>query len=144
MKMTLKKYDNKLVQIDCIDGKIYEGICSYNSKDYTFHEYGRNEDSIQIFHFLFYKDDIIKINIIDKFTNEYGEIEIETAKDIDLLEQAIEDEDDIHVYRLLCYLDTIKICDKCIELLKKVIKYNENEKVVKKAKEIISKRKEKI
>ena len=75
--MTLKKYDNKLVQIDCIDGKIYEGICSYNSKDYTFHEYGRNEDSIQIFHFLFYKDDIIKINIIDKFTNEYGEIEID-------------------------------------------------------------------
>ena len=144
MKNSLRKYDNKLVRIKCIDGKTYEGVCSYNSKDYTFHEYGKNEDSIEIFHFLFYKDDIKKIDIIDGFSNVYGEIELETASDISLLEQAIDDEDDIHLYRLLCYLDTIDLSNDIILLLKNLIKYNENEKIVKKAKEIINKEKEKL
>ena len=58
MKINLKKYDNKLVRIKCNDGKIYEGNCIYNSSDYTFHEFGRDEESLEIFHFLFYKDNI--------------------------------------------------------------------------------------
>ena len=80
MKNILKKYDNKLVQIKCIDGKIYEGVSTYNSQDYTFHEYGKDEESLEIFHFLFYKNDIKKINIIDKFSEPFGEIEISTVK----------------------------------------------------------------
>ena len=144
MKNSLKKYDNKIVRINCIDGKTYEGICSYNSKDYTFHEYGKNEESLEIFHFLFYNNDIKEINIIDNFSSNYGEIEIETANDISLLEQTVDDENDIHVYRLLCYLDTIELNNDIIILLKNLIKYNENEKIVKKASEIINKRKEKL
>ncbi len=142
MKNSFKKYDNKLVKINCIDGKTYEGICSYNSKDYTLHEYGKEEESLEIFHFLFYKGDINEIKTIDNFSNIYGEIEIETASDTSLLEQALEDEDDIHVYRLLCYLDTIELNNDIIILLKNLIKYNENNKIVEKASEIINKRKE--
>ena len=144
MKNNLKKYDSELVKIKCIDGKTYEGICSYNSNDYTFHEYGRDEESIEIFHFLFYKRDIEKIDIIDKFTKDFGEIEIETACDANLLEQAIDDEDDIHLYRLLCYMDTIDLNNDTILLLKRLIKNNDNEKIVKKANEILNKRKEKL
>ena len=136
--MNLIKYDNKCIQIECIDGKTYEGICSHNSKDYNYHEYGRDEESLVIFHFLFYKDDIKKISIIDKFTNDFGEIEIETAKDPSLLEQALEDEEDVHVYRLLCYLETIDLSNRIINLLKGLIKYNENDKIVQKAKELIN------
>ena len=143
--MNLKKYDNKLVQIKCIDGKIYEGISSYNSPDYTFHEYGKDEDSLEIFHFLFYKNDIKMIKKINTFSEPFGEIEISTAKDINLLEQALDiDEDDIHVYRLLNYLETIEIDDKLICLLEKYIKYSKDKKIIEKVKKIIKKRKEKI
>ena len=138
--MNLKKYDNKLVRIECVDGKKYEGLCSYNSVDYTFHEYGKNEDSIEIFHFLFYKEDIKKISIIDKFSKEYSDIEIETANDIDSLSQALDiDEDDIHVYRLLCYLNTKDLNKDIIKQLNNLVKYSDNKKIIKKAKEIIKK-----
>ena len=141
--MKLKKYDNKLVRIICIDGKIYEGIATYNSRDYSLHEFGKDEESIEIFHFLFYKDDIKKVCVIDKFSEPFGEIEISTANDIDLLEQALDiDEDDIHVYRLLTYLESIKLNSKIIGLLENIIKYSRNEEIVNKTKEIL-KRKEK-
>ncbi len=139
--MRLSEYDGKCVQIKCIDGKIYEGICSYNCRDYCYHEFGRNEDSLQIFHFLFYKNDIEKIMVVTDFSEPYGEIEKETFKDDALLEQALDDEDDIHVYRLLCYMETVLINDKIIRLLKNLIKYNVNKKIVNKAKDLI-KRKE--
>lgn len=141
MKINLKKYDNKLVRIKCNDGKIYEGNCIYNSSDYTFHEFGRDEESLEIFHFLFYKDNIEKIDIIDNFTELFGEIEIETANDIDLLEQALDfDEDDRHVYRILCYLNTIEINDEIKGLLEKLIKYNQDKKIINKANELINKK----
>ena len=136
--MNLKKYDNKLVQITCTDSKVYEGICSYNNKDYCFHEFGRSEESLEIFHFLFYKCDITKIKLINKFSEPFGEIEKETCEDIDLLEQALDfDEDDIHVYRVLCYLETIEIDDEIIKLLKKLAKENYNKEIITKAKELI-------
>lgn len=138
--MNLKKYDKKLVRITCIDGKIYEGFSIYNSPEYTFHEYGKNEESLEIFHFLFYEKDIKKIEIIDKFSKPFGEIEEETANDIDLLEQALDfDEDDVHVYRLLCYLETITINDEIKYLLKNLIKYNTSEKVINKVNKILNK-----
>lgn len=138
--MNLIKYDNKCVRIICIDGKTYEGNCQYNSKDYCLHEFGRNEESLDIFHFMFYKKDIKKITIIDKFTEKYGEIEKATCKDMDLLEQALDsDEDDIHVYRLLLCLEDNKITPEIVKMLNQLIKYSENKKIVNKASEIIQK-----
>ena len=46
--MKLNKFDNKKVKIECIDGNTYEGLCSYNSLDYNFHEFGRDEECLQI------------------------------------------------------------------------------------------------
>lgn len=138
--MNLKKYDGKFVQIiSKHDNKIYEGICEYNSRDYSFHEFGRDEENLEIFHFLFYKCDIEKIKEIDNFTGKYSEIEKETISDIDLLEQGLEDEDDIQVYRLLLCLDDIKLNGKIIKLLDNLIKNNKDEKIINKAKELIRK-----
>ena len=137
--MNLKKYDNKCVRVHCIDGKIYEGICSYDYPDYCFHEYGKDEEAIEILHFLFYKSDIKKIEIIDKFTEPFGEIEIETVNDFDLLEQALEDEEDEHTYRILLCLETAKLNDKIINLLRNLVKYNSNKKIINKAKSIVNK-----
>ena len=67
--MNLKKYDDKCVQIKCVDGKTYEGICFYNSRDYCFHEFGRDEDCLQIMYTLFYQGDIEKIRSLENEIN---------------------------------------------------------------------------
>ena len=53
----LKKYDNKKVRILCIDGNTYEGLCEYNSRDYDYHEFGRDEESLQLMVYLFLATD---------------------------------------------------------------------------------------
>ena len=137
--MKLSRYDNKRVRIDCIDGKIYEGICYYDSPDYCFHEFGREEEALEILYILFYKSDIKKITILKEFTEAYGEIEIMIADDMDLLEQTLECEENEHIYRLLLCLEERKLNNEIIALLKNTIKYNTDKKIIKKAKEIIKK-----
>ena len=138
--MNLKKYDGKLVQIiSKHDNKIYEGICEYNSKEYCYHEFGREEESLEIFHFLFYKCDIEKIKEINKFTQKYSEIEKETVSDIALLEQGLDDEDDIIIYRLLSCLEDIELNGDILNLLENLIKNNKDKRIINKAKELIGK-----
>ena len=108
--MNLRKYDSKLVQIECIDGKTYEGICEYNNQEYCYHEFGREEDSLEISYILFYKSDINRIKIIPSFTDPFGEIEKEIFEEgIVFIEQVFESEENVHIYRLLCYLETKKL-----------------------------------
>ena len=70
--MNLKKYDGKCVQIECVDDKTYEGICCYNNHEYCFHEFGRDEDCLQILYILFYQCDIKKIKSLEKHNGPYG------------------------------------------------------------------------
>ena len=143
--MNLKKYDEKLVRISCIDGKDYEGICYYNSNEYNYHEYGVDEDGLQIACFLFYKSDIKKVVLLDNFSDKYGLIEKEAFEDgIDLIEEIFEREEDEHIYRMLLYIkDHLSNCnvekDKLIKLLDILIKYNEDERVIKESKNIKNK-----
>ena len=46
--MKLKKYDNKCVRILDIFGNEYEGNCVYNDREYNYHEFGRDEECLQI------------------------------------------------------------------------------------------------
>lgn len=145
MEMNLKKYDRKHIQIIDNDGTVYEGIGNYNDCEYCYHEYGRNEECLDIFSFLFYKSDIKKIISLDnnntlygKFNEPYGEIEKIIAKEgTNWIEDALESEEDEHVYRLLLCIEDNGVNNEIINLLKKLIKYNENEKIIKKAKEMI-------
>ena len=139
--MKLRKYDNKLVRIKCIDGNEYEGLCCHNSADYDYHEFGRDEDSLQMVCFIFYKSDIIDIKIIDKFSDKYGTLEKEIYESgIDFIDEVFESEEDEHIIRLLLYikdLDDIKDKEELNKLLEKLVKYNDNERIVELAKELL-------
>ena len=67
--MNLQKYDNKLIQIIDNQNNKYEGICEYYNQEYSFHEYGKDEDCLEIFGFLFYKKDIKKTKSSERHTN---------------------------------------------------------------------------
>lgn len=62
--MDLSNFDSKLVRIVMTDGEIFEGECLYNSSDYCMHEFGVEEDSLQIDHWLFYERDIAEVSEI--------------------------------------------------------------------------------
>ena len=143
--MKLKNYDDKLVRITAIDGNVYEGISYHNSKDYDFHEFGVNEESLQIVCFIFYKSDIKKVEVIDEFSDKYGLLEKEIFESgIDFIEEVFESEEDEHKYRLLLYiednLDNFNI-DKTemIKQLNTLIKYNNNENVKTEANKLLKK-----
>jgi hypothetical protein len=133
--LKLSKCDNKLVKIKCTNEEIIEGICIYNNEEYNEHEFGRKEEGIQIENFLFYKTDIKKIEIIDEFSSDYGTLEELIVKEgIDSISDVLYGEEDIHVYRLLRYLnDYFKTNKKesfphlntLIRLLNKLLTYNE-------------------
>lgn len=138
--MNIKKYDNKRVRLKDFLGDIYEGIAMHNSVDYNYHEYGVEEEGLQLGCFLFYKSQIKKIEEIKEFSNIYGKLEEEVLEDPDLIEEIFEREEDIHIYRLLlCIednLNNLKEKEKLLKLIKDLIKYNEDDKIIKKAVEI--------
>ena len=70
--MRLKQYDGQCVRIDCVDGNVYDGICSYNDKEYNEQEYGRHEECLVMVNFLFFKSDIIAIESLENHSGPYG------------------------------------------------------------------------
>ena len=61
--MKLSDYDNQTVRITLKDGMVFEGYAVHNSADYDFHEFGRNEQSLQIDDWLFFRRDIKSVEI---------------------------------------------------------------------------------
>lgn len=43
------------------DGAIFDGVCEHSSPDYCFHEYGVDEEALEIDNFIFYASQIKKI-----------------------------------------------------------------------------------
>ena len=106
--MNLKKYNEKYVRITDKNGDAFEGYSIFNDKEYNEHEYGRNEDSLQILNIIFYKSFIKKIEVLDSLSNkEYGNLEeliIESG--IDFIEDSLDYGEEIHNERiLLCVKD---------------------------------------
>ena len=139
--MKLSKYDNKCVKILDIFGKEYEGNASYNSKEYDESEFGKNMESLQILNFLFYKDTVKKIEILENgFTDDYGEIEeIIVSDGIDDVIDAFEYEDDDHIIRIIKYIKDnhdITNRDEMIKKVKDYLKDNKNEKIIEILKEL--------
>ena len=101
--MSLKKYDNKCIRIIDTDNNIFEGICVFNDKEYNEHEYGRNEESLQILNILFYESYIKDIEVLKELkNNEYGMLEeLIVNSDIDFIEDALEMCDEIEKDRLM-------------------------------------------
>ena len=139
--MLLKRYDGKCLRITDNYGGVYEGYCYYNSKDYNFHEYGRDEDGLQMLNYLFFKSDIKKIESLEKhkgpygkFSECYGQLEREIVEDgISSIEDILESEEDEHIYRLLIclnryYNDNKLDCYKKVKnLLRDLLEYTSND-----------------
>ena len=106
IKNRLSNYNNKLVKIIDTNDKIYEGIGYYNNGLYNFQEFGREEESIQILGFNFYKSSIKKIKEINEYSSPYSELELDLVKDLSLLEEVLfDDEEEKTVLRVLACLE---------------------------------------
>ena len=132
-KMNLIKYDNKCIRLVDGLGNVYEGIARYDSRDYNFHEYGKDEESIQMSHTIFFKSFIKKIEIIDSFSDKYGLLEESLLESgMDMVDEVLTSEEDISITRLLfCIEDRINILsknekDELVKILDVFIKYNDN------------------
>lgn len=112
--MTLKKYDNKCVRIIDTDDNIFEGNCIFNNKEYNEHEYGRNEDSLQILNIIFYESYIKDIEILKELkNNEYSMLEeLIINSDVDFIEDALEMCNEVEKDRLMLCLSDKKNIDK--------------------------------
>ena len=140
--MNLKKYDNKKVRFIDAENNIIEGICEYYTKEMTETIYGINSECLKITCFLFRKNEIKDITIINEFSTPYGRLEEMAVEDgIDLVDEILYSEEDEHVYRLLlCLEDKLDSINYQKELIKELIpfaKYNENKKIAKELKKIM-------
>ncbi len=61
----LQQMDGRWVRITDIDGLAFEGLCEREGAEYCFHEYGRDEDALKIDNWLFYRSDILKVEIVE-------------------------------------------------------------------------------
>lgn len=111
--MNLKKYDGKCVSIEDSEGNVFEGICYYNGREYNDHEFGRDEECLQMVNFLFFKSDIRKIKSLEnhrgphgRFSSAFGLIEEMNVKDgINSIDEELYSEEDEHVIRMLACLE---------------------------------------
>ena len=108
--MNLKKYDNKCVRIIDTDDNIFEGNCIFNSREYNEHEYGMNEDSLQILNISFYKSYIKTIEILKELRkDEYTMLEeLIVDSDKDFLDDALDMCNEIEKERLMLCINNKK------------------------------------
>ena len=56
--MNLKKFDGKCVRIITVWGEVFEGVVSYDDKEYALQEYGHDQEALHLTPIIFYKNDI--------------------------------------------------------------------------------------
>lgn len=59
--MNLSDFDGKMVRVTDSDGRIFTGVGETLSSDYCFHEFGRDEEGIQLCNYVFYASGIRNI-----------------------------------------------------------------------------------
>ncbi len=115
--MNLKIFDSKCVQITTASGEVYEGIVSYCSEEYVFHEYGCHQEALYLTPILFYKDDILDVVSLEEvngpfghYSEKYGLLEKKCLEwGTDMMEEVFDSEDDIQILRMLiCINDNFK------------------------------------
>ncbi len=79
----LKRLDGKIISITTDDGVVFEGECGYNSAEYCEAEFGRDESSLQIDDFLFYRDEIRKAEVIEEKQTYIWESRTEHLMELD-------------------------------------------------------------
>ena len=154
--MDLAAFDGKCVRITDLNGDTYDGICSYNSGEYDLHEYGCDEDGLQIEFFLFYRSDIRSVESLEdhqglygRFLDPYGKLEETAVEDgFDIIEEVLSSEENEHVLRMLNCLEKylgpnssydLPCRDEVLGALEELLKYNKDEGIQEKAKQLLKK-----
>ena len=176
--MNLRKYDGKCVRIITVSGEVYEGIVSFDDKEYAFHEYGRNQEALHLTPIVFYKDDILSVisledvnGLFGHYSEKYGLLEKQCLEwGTDLIEEILDSEDDVQIIRMLtCMKDNFQsLAERAVpgmapwrngksisepeddkneqgpvylgeleKMLNTLVKYNENDEVVKEANDLL-------
>ena len=106
--MKLSKFDGQRVRVTTAWGDELDGICSHNSADYNFHEFGKDEEGLQFSALLLFKSDIKKIKRLKNgFPTPFGKLEELAAEDdADILEEVLFCEEDESVLRMLACLES--------------------------------------
>ncbi len=102
--MKLSSFEGKRVQITDKLGEVFEGICKHNSRDYNDSEFGRNDESLQILYYNFYKHMIKDVKEIDNYTSDHSKLEEYILEDgVSGIEEVLESEEDEMIIRFLRY-----------------------------------------
>ena len=114
--MELKRFDDKCVRILTASGEVYEGIVSYCGREYVFHEYGCDQEALNLTPMLFYQDDIVSVISLEEvdgpfghYSEKYGLLEKKCLEwGTDMIEEVLESEDDTRILRMLaCMKDAL-------------------------------------
>ena len=61
---SLFRFDGKIVRVTMKDGLIFQGRCMANSAEYTLHEFGVEEQSLEIDDYLLYRRDMKTVKLL--------------------------------------------------------------------------------
>ena len=124
IEMNLRKFDDKCIRITTASGEVYEGVVSYCSEEYVFHEYGYRQEALLLTPILFYKDNISNIVSLEDvdgpfghYSEKYGLLEKKCLEwGTDAIEEIFDSEDDIQILRMLtCMNDSFQsLADRAI------------------------------
>lgn len=59
----ISEFDEKDVRVTTVDGEAFDGVCVWNSAEYGMAELGREEEALEIDHWLFYRDEILAVRL---------------------------------------------------------------------------------
>ena len=176
--MDLEKFDGKCVRIVTDRGEVFEGVASYDDREYALHEYGHDQEALHLVPIIFYKDDISSVISLEDvngpfghYSEKYGLLEEKCLEwGTDMIEEVFDSEDDEQILRTLyCMKDHFQsLADRAVpgiapwrgggsipepeddeneqgpvylgeleNMLRSLVKYNENEKVVDEAKGLL-------
>ena len=107
--MDLDKFDGKCVRVITASGEVFEGVVTYDNKEYAFHEYGIAQEALRLNPIVIYKDDILSIVSLEDvngpfghYSEKYGLLEKKCLEwGTDMIEEVLDSEDDSQILRML-------------------------------------------
>ena len=122
--MNLEKYDGKCVRIITTWGEEFEGVVSYDDKEYAFHEYGHHQEALRLPPIVFYKNEISDVISLEDvngpfghYSEKYGLLEKKCIEwGTDMIEEVLDSEDDSQILRMLaCMKDCFRtLADRAV------------------------------
>ena len=122
--MKLDRFDGKCVRIITVSGEVFEGVVSYDDREYAFHEYGHDQEVLRLTPIVFYKNDILRVISLEDvngpfghYSEKYGLLEKKCLEwGTDLIEEVLDSEDDSQILRMLaCMKDNFQtLADRAV------------------------------